>query len=70
MNRYWGGLLATGLIGVLGLYLLYKAIRQEEIVLYGILELSPKVLLVFALLAEFVFLLYLYLGIFTGLIQF
>jgi hypothetical protein len=69
MNRYWGGLLATSLIGLLGLYLLYKAIRREDLVLYGVFELSPKLLAVAGLLAETIYLLYLYLGIYTGVIS-
>jgi len=66
MNRYWGGLLATALIALYGLYMLYKAFRGETILIYNVIELSPKLLVVGALLAGFLFIAYVCFGIYMG----
>ena len=68
MNRYWGGLLATALIAIYGLYMLYRAIRGETIVIYNVIELSPKLLIAGALLAEMLFITYIWFGIYMGAI--
>ena len=68
MNRYWGGLLATAFIALAGLYLFYKAFRADEIILYGVFEISPKMMVIAALLAECVFFLYVWLGFYTGVL--
>ncbi len=66
MNRYWGGFLALAGIAIYGLYMCYKAFRGETITIYSVIELSPKQLFVIALLAEILFLSYVWLGIRTG----
>ena len=66
MNRYWGGLLATTFIALMGLYLFYKAIRGEKVVIYEVFTLSPRMLVITGLLAETIFFLYVWLGINTG----
>ena len=68
MNRYWGGLLAVSGIAVYGLYMFYKAFRGETITIYGVIDLSPKLLIAVALLAEILFFSYVWLGIQTGAI--
>jgi hypothetical protein len=66
MNRYWGGLLAATFVALMGLYLFYKAIRGEEVVIYRVFTLSPRMLVITGLLAETIFFLYVWLGINTG----
>ena len=68
MNRYWGGLLAVACIALFGLYMFYKAFRGETITIYGAIDLSPKLLIAVALLAEILFFSYVWLGIQTGAI--
>ena len=66
MNRYWGGLLATALIALYGLYMLYNAIRGETVLIYNTIELSPKLLIIGGMFAEILFIFYVWFGSYMG----